>query len=80
MININDEEYFLNDINEYFYSHKHNNQKNDKNRIFNTSIISKNKLGSISFTKNLCDLDNNNKRSINFNDKLMVCMKKNKKY
>jgi hypothetical protein len=55
------------------------NKNINKNINKNMSIISKNKLGSLSFTKNLCDLEySNNKRQNEFYDNNYVI--ENKKY
>jgi hypothetical protein len=111
MINIIDDDYFLNDnfdtiyvnnllknnfgkhmntsmnthINTSMNTHMNTsmntlmNKNINKNINKNMSIISKNKLGSLSFTKNLCDLEySNNKRQNEFYDNNYVI--ENKKY
>ena len=93
MINIIDDDYSLNDNFDNIYAnhlYKKNFEKNVNtsiilnqkiiNKKLNTSIISKNKLGSISFTKNLCDLEYNNKRQHNesYDDNNYII--ENKKY
>lgn len=77
MINLTDNDFFLNDITEDTFENNYLEKKINSNENLNTTIISKNKFGSLSFTKNLCDLENQNKRYNN--DYLIVRNKKIKK-